>query len=41
MGKVATCHWQVAGFDSQRSALLTHGGATVSVAVAVEEALKG
>lgn len=40
MGKVAACHRQAAGSDSQRSALLTHGGATVSVAVAVEEALK-
>jgi len=25
MGKVATCHRQVAGFDSQCCALLTHG----------------
>ena len=40
MGKVATCHRQVAGFDSPRCALLTHGGAAVSVAVAVEDALK-
>ena len=42
MGKVATCHRQVAWIFIRKALLCSPMvGATVSVAVAVEEALKG